>query len=143
MANLTPEQQATLEQWAADGATLNDVQARLKSEFGIGITYMEARLLLIDLQVKIKDKVKDVPKPAEAVAAPASGGIVMTVDPAPVPGAIISGTVTFSDSVTAKWFLDEMGRPGLKAADPTYQPPAEDIPEFQRELDRILSEAGV
>ena len=143
MANLTPEQQATLEQWAADGATLNDVQARLKSEFGIGITYMEARLLLIDLQVKIKDKVKEVPKPVEEPAAPAAGGIVMTVDPAPVPGSIISGSVTFSDSVTAKWFLDEMGRPGLKAADPTYQPPPGDIPAFQTELDRILSEAGV
>jgi hypothetical protein len=143
MTKLTPEQQTTLEQWAADGATLNDVQQRLKSEFDISITYMEARLLLIDLQVKIKDKVKEVPKAAEPAPVPTDGGITMTVDSAPISGSIISGKVTFSDGVNAAWYLDEMGRPGLKSQDPAYQPPPQDIPAFQKELDRVLGEAGV
>ena len=45
MDKLSPEQQSALEQWAADGATLNDIQQRLKTAFGISITYLDARML--------------------------------------------------------------------------------------------------
>ena len=55
MSNLTPEQLAQVEQWAADGATLNDVQTRLKNELGISLTYLEARLLMLDVGVRLKD----------------------------------------------------------------------------------------
>ena len=65
MANLTPEQRTALEQWAADGATLNDVQQRLKAQFDVSLTYLDARLLLLELQVKLKDKPRDEPKPEE------------------------------------------------------------------------------
>ncbi|GEP42855.1 hypothetical protein [Brevifollis gellanilyticus] len=71
MSNLTPEQLAQVEQWAADGATLNDVQSRLKSELGIALTYLEARLLMVEVGVRIKDKPREQPKPeAAAPAAP-------------------------------------------------------------------------
>lgn len=153
MANLTSEQQTALEQWAADGATLNDIQQRLKTEFGVNLTYLDARLLLLDLQVKLKDKKPAEPGKVEAPAAapeapdepepPAStGGVKMTVDQVTVPGAVISGKVTFTDGKTVGWYLDQMGRPGLRAPEPGYQPPPQDIPGFQAELDRVLLEAG-
>ncbi len=69
MAELTAEQKQAVGQWAGEGATLNDIQTRLKSEFGLSMTYMEARLLVTELEVRLKDKA---PKPApetEAVAA--------------------------------------------------------------------------
>ncbi len=65
MAELTAEQKQKVGQWAEEGATLNDIQSRLKSEFGLSMTYMEARLLMMELEVKLKDKNK--PSQTEAV----------------------------------------------------------------------------
>ena len=39
MAQLSPEQLAHVEQWASEGANLNQVQDRLRSEFDINLTY--------------------------------------------------------------------------------------------------------
>jgi hypothetical protein len=155
---LTPEQQAALELWAGEGATLNDIQQRLKNDFGIVLTYLDARLLLLDLQVKLKDKPREQPKPEEpaapappvedaqedeAEAAPAApGALQLTVDQITIPGAIVSGRVTFSDGQSAGWYLDQMGRLGLRGTEPGYKPPAEDVPLFQQELDRVLAQAG-
>lgn len=144
MAKLSSEQQSALEQWAAAGATLNDIQQRLKSEFGISLTYLDARLLMTDLQVKIQDKRKDEPKVEASPLPPEpAAGIKMTVDKVPMAGMLISGAVTFSDGITCVWHLDQMGRPGLSGQAPNYQPPEQDIPVFQTELDRVLVEAGL
>jgi hypothetical protein len=35
-----------------------------------------------------------------------------------------------------------MGRLGLGGAPQGYQPPSADVPAFQRQLDRVLMEAG-
>ncbi len=168
MANLTAEQLAKVEQWAADGATLNDVQSRLKSEFDLTLTYLEARLLMLDVGVRIKDKPREQPKleaPAPSAdlpedvpedfgadeapldvddpsAAPFGGSVVLTADQVTMPGALISGSVTFSDGQVAKWSLDQMGRLGLGGAPQGYQPPKGDIPQFQQQLDLLMQRAG-
>lgn len=164
---LTPEQHAAVQQWASDGATLNDVQRRLKEEFGVNITYLDARLLLLDLQVQLKDKPKakepvppepapelgpDDALPDDSEAAempldgttgePGTGQVRLTVDQIAIPGAVVSGKVTFSDGQNAGWYLDQMGRLGLGGVEPGYKPPALDVPVFQQELDRVLMEAG-
>jgi len=54
----------------------------------------------------------------------------------------ISGSVTFSDGVSATWALDQMGRLALKAASPGYRPPQEDLREFQLALQRELQKQG-
>lgn len=56
MAALTAEQKQTVSQWAEEGATLNDIQSRLKQELGVSMTYMEARLLVMELGLSLKDK---------------------------------------------------------------------------------------
>jgi hypothetical protein len=154
MAQLSPDQLSTVQAWAEAGATLNDIQSRLKSELSIQITYLEARVLMTELQVRIKDKPRE-PVKVEAPAAPApaatelptdahsAASLNMTVDEVPLPGTLISGRATFSDGVTTQWFLDQMGRPGLRGTDPSYQPPPGDIPVFQSELDRVLVAAGL
>lgn len=152
---LTPEQLAAVQQWAGEGATLNDVQQRLKQQFGLSITYLDARLLLLDMEVKLKDKPREQPKAAEpemAAAAPAveadnspaetAGGVTVTVDELAIAGAMVSGQVTFTDGKTASWFIDQMGRLGMRAPEPGYKPPAEDVPVFQQELDRLLVNLG-
>ncbi|MEI7954750.1 MAG: hypothetical protein WCJ66_06235, partial [Verrucomicrobiota bacterium] len=40
-SQLTTEQKASLVEWAGEGATMSDLQRRLKEEFQLGITYME------------------------------------------------------------------------------------------------------
>lgn len=160
MANLTPQQRQLVEQWAAEGASLNQIQDRLRTELATTLTYMETRLLIMELGVKIQDKPREAPpeeKPAPAPAsdgavpvadevlapdAPAGGALKVSVDEVPPPGAIISGRATFSDGVTVQWFMDQQGRFGMRGPAPGYQPPAADIPSFQAELDNILQLRG-
>ncbi len=155
MANLTPQQRQLVEQWAAEGANLNQVQDRLRSECSTTLTYMETRLLLMELAIKIQDKPREVPPaevpvvpPAADEAADATGtaldvsALNVSVDEVPPDGAILSGKATFSDGVTVMWFMDQEGRFGMRGPAPEYQPPPADIPAFQGELDRILSTRG-
>jgi len=162
MANLTPQQRQLVEQWAAEGANLNQIQDRLRSECDTTLTYMETRLLIMELGVKLQDKPREVEKPAPEPVAPADaaaddvamadealapdgtrgGALKISVDEVPPAGAIISGRVTFSDGVTVQWFMDQQGRFGMRGPAQGYQPPAADIPAFQAELDSILQQSG-
>jgi hypothetical protein len=167
MLKLTPEQLSQVEAWAAEGASLNDVQGRLKEHFGLNITYLDARLLMLDIGVKLKDKPRAEAKPEAAPAsaeadealtdwedepsAPAplpqtpaagKGGVTISTDQITLPGAIISGKVTFSDGQLVSWQLDQFGRLSMKDAPMGYKPPPGDIPQFQQQLDRVLQRAG-
>ena len=166
MPKLTKEQEQIVKQWAADGANLNEIQDRLNREHEINLTYLDARLLVIELGLKLQEKKKDTPPEAkpEAVApspgedelsdeapapegtppqAPAGvGSVKIVLDQIAIPGNVVSGKVTFSDGQTAGWYLDQMGRLGMTAPTPGYKPPAADIPVFQRELDVALQRAG-
>lgn len=157
MANLSPEQLQQVESWAEAGANLNDIQSRLKSDFGISLTYLDARMLMIETGVRLKEKAKEVFKPspeAEPAPAPApapttaedwsasdsggTGGVSVTADATPAPGAIASGRATFSDGQSAIWYVDQNGQLGIKAPTPGYQPPQNDIPIFEQQLDVLL-----
>jgi hypothetical protein len=155
---LTAEQKQKVSEWAEAGATLNELQSRLKTEFGLTMTYMEARLLAMELEVRLKDKtVKAAPvaeaaalapvtaeeEMAEAFDGPGPESFAMAKDELVVPGALVSGTVTFSDGMQAKWFLDQTGRLSLKAGHAGYQPPQVDVPKFQQELEKILVKMGM
>ena len=162
MATLTKEQEQAVAQWAEEGANLNDIQARLKSEFDVTVTYLDARILVMGLGVSLKEKKKETPPAEKTEAAPPpsqagpvddeaellppaggpGGKVSISVDQLAIPGAMVSGKATFSDGVTAGWYLDQTGRLGLKAPTPGYQPPAADIPVFQQELDLALQRAG-
>lgn len=166
MASLNPQQRQLVEQWAAEGANLNQIQDRLRTECSVTLTYMETRLLIMELGVKIQEKQREqppapvqppAPPDAEAEAdvavedfaddgaapAPAGGGqLKVTVDDVPPAGAVVSGKATFSDGNTIQWFMDQMGRFGMRGGPPGYQPPPADIPAFQRELDTLLQLRG-
>jgi hypothetical protein len=57
-------------------------------------------------------------------------------------GALVSGTVTFSDGVKASWSLDQFGRLGLSSGKPNYRPSEEDLQSFQEELTRLIQNRG-
>jgi len=70
------------------------------------------------------------------------GAVTLTADQITAVGALISGSVTFSDGQVAKWYLDQMGRLGLSGAPQRYQAPKGDIPQFQQQLDLLMTHAG-
>jgi hypothetical protein len=131
-----------------EGASLAEVQRRLKDDCGIGLTYMEVRFLVDDLKLQLQEQ----PKPSEAadrLAAakqegetarrePAAGGLRVTLDSVTRPTALASGKVTFSDGETAEWLLDQTGRLGLNPSTPGYRPSDADVLAFQQELPRVV-----
>lgn len=60
-----------------------------------------------------------------------------------LPGAMASGTVTFSDGVSGKWIVDNYGRPGFtEISQPGYRPSAADAQAFMQELSASLQKRG-
>ncbi len=158
---LDDTQRQTVAKWIADGAKLSEIQSRLASEFGIKLTYMEARFLVDDLKLTPKDpeppKTPEPPPaanpaavapdaataPAGATATPAAGGKVsVIVDQITRPGAIVSGKVTFSDGQSADWYLDQTGRLGVVPKQQGYKPSAADVQDFQLALQQEVAKLG-
>jgi hypothetical protein len=158
---LTSEHKEAVATWVAAGATLNEIQDRLKNELGVTLTFMDTRFLLSDLGLTLKPEAGEAEVVDVGGAETGVGGGVddagvlagdegdvdgglgaaqvrVTVDVVTVPGTMVSGKVTFTDGVTAGWYLDQMGQLGLSGVDRTYQPPEADVAAFQRELQRAL-----
>jgi hypothetical protein len=76
--------------------------------------------------------------------APAGGSVRVSLDNVTlIPGALASGTVTFSDGVTGKWIVDNMGRPGFtEISQPGYRPSPADSQAFMQELSVALQQRG-
>jgi hypothetical protein len=171
MAQLTEEQKKTVAQWVSEGSSLNDVQDRLKREFDITLTYLDARLLVMELGLKLQEKKQPEPVKPEEPPVPgpddalgeeglppeyaeaelmeddslpggAGSSVSVSLDAITLPGTMVSGKVTFSDGKIGGWHVDQMGRLGLQPPEPGYQPSTADIPAFQRELDRLLRQRG-
>jgi hypothetical protein len=157
---LDEAQRVTVAKWIADGAKLSEIQSRLAAEFGLKLTYMEARFLVDDLKLTPKDpeppKVVEPPAaaapletktvPAAPVSplagAPAGGKVTVGVDQITRPGAIVSGKVTFSDGQIADWYLDQTGRLGVVPKVPGYKPSAADVQDFQVALQQEVAKLG-
>lgn len=167
---LTPQQIETVASWIRSGASLSDVQKRLAAELNVHLTYLDVRFLVDDLNLTLVDKPKPVPaQPAsQAHKAPASdesfdedyvgaedqplpadptgtlpeGKVSVEVDPIARPGALVSGSVVFSDGQNAQWYLDQTGRLGLVPPSAGYKPSESDILAFQRQLQTAMERMG-
>ncbi len=73
-----------------------------------------------------------------------AGNVSVSVDKVTLlPGALASGSVTFSDGVTAKWIVDQYGRPGFtEVSKPGYRPSPADGQAFMQELSLQLQKRG-
>jgi len=152
--NLEDSQKKQIAAWIAEGLKLSEIQNRIESEFGLRLTYMEARFLLDDLSLAPKDPESSQPVPAgapanlaepefeatEAIPEPdfGTGAVTVTVDQLVRAGALISGQVTFSDSKKAAWYLDQYGRLGLIPEEKGMKPSEADLKEFQTQLQALL-----
>ena len=168
--NLDDAQKKKVTEWIAEGLKLSEIQKRLGDELGLRLTYMEARLLVDDLKLMPKDTERPKPmdlsgkppdqganapvagvEPSEETGEslpegelpkPGAGNVKVKVDQIAQPGAVVSGSVTFSDGNTAAWYLDQFGRLGLAPKKQGYKPPASDLQVFQTELQNELAKMG-
>lgn len=144
--SLTEDQRASISKWIEEGASLSDIQKRLKEEFQLSLTYLETRLLADDLKLRLKEPerpIEPLPLPTPDKAASAPGGKVsVTIDQITRPGAMVSGRATFSDGQSAEWYLDQTGRLGLNPSTPGYRPSQQDVMDFQIELEKLARSQG-
>ncbi|MEM7145066.1 MAG: hypothetical protein AAF591_08000 [Verrucomicrobiota bacterium] len=57
--DLTDEQKASVQSWADAGESLGEIQARMRDEFELaGLTFLDARLLLAELGISLKEEEK-------------------------------------------------------------------------------------
>lgn len=159
---LTDLQKKSVADWVKEGCGLADVQRRLTGELGVTGTYMEVRLLLIEMGLQVKETKKRQSPVEDTLAGPmhepqergakglagaaqqgGSGhGVSVSVDRVTVPGSVVSGSVVFSDGTRATWFVDQMGRLALNPSKPGYSPSQADIQAFQTELKNALAKFG-
>ncbi len=154
----TEEQQARVREWAAEGAGLSEIQTRLAEEFELRLSYMDVRMMVLELGVTIREKRGSEPKPKPADTAGEAddpdgeddeplpldgGGVRVEVSRLAQPGFALNGDVTFSDGVTAQWGITARGELSLAAADPAYRPSADDVQAFQMRLRELISGQGL
>ncbi len=166
---LTDIQKQTVAEWVAKGASLAEVQRQMQETLGIKATYMDVRFLVLELGVAVKEKPAPRPPAPPPTPAPAGAGgfdpgaeadlgaddgpdlgasppgastVRVDLDRIMKPGSLVSGTVVFSDGVSAAWALDQFGRLALNPAQPGYQPGPQDVQAFQMELRRALEKRG-
>ena len=148
---LSDSQKSSVAQWIADGKTLADVQKLLREEFSLSMTYMDVRFLVDDLNIDFAEPEPEPQATAEAGAEPEllepevadGGGVTVDVDALMLPGALVSGSVTFSDGKSLKWQLSSAGQLGLIPGDDAeYRPSPEDVQEFQNQLQTVLQKKG-
>ena len=150
VSDLSSEQVEMVKEWVAEGAQMADLQKRLKDDFGFNVTYMDTRFLSLDLALnfQVGEEESEGPNDIENLEAQEEVDleplvqdretVTVTLDQVARPGAMVSGTVTFSDRMKALWLIDEMGRPSIDPDQPGYQPSEADLVSFQAELKGLL-----
>ena len=82
---------------------------------------------------------EEVEDEADEEAAPGEGGTKITMDDEPIPGAVMSGHVTFASGAAGKWVFSRMGQLGLSELDEgSAKPTQEDFMLFQQELQAMI-----
>lgn len=150
VSDLSSEQVEMVKEWVAEGAQMADLQKRLKDDFGFNVTYMDTRFLSLDLALNFQVGEEESEGPNDIENSEAQEEVdleplvqdretvTVTLDQVARPGAMVSGTVTFSDGMKALWLIDEMGRPSIDPDQPGYQPSEADLVTFQAELKGLL-----
>lgn len=148
----TDEQTSAVVDWLGQGRSLSDIQQALKVDYNLTLTYMELRFMVDDLEIPLNG---DEAQASDATSEEASetvlepepvleqSGVQIDVDALVLPGALVSGSVTFSDGESLKWQLAATGQLGLIPGDnPDYRPSPEDIQSFQDQLEDVLRSKG-
>lgn len=116
---------------------------RAKEKLGLGKSE-EAHAALDEDELPPEEYAEDEAFPEEDALPAGPSSVSLTVDKVTLlPGALASGTVTFSDGVTGKWVVDNYGRPGFtEISKPGYRPTPTDAQAFMQQLTQALQKRG-
>lgn len=144
--NLQPNQQKELKTWLDLGLSLSQIQKNIQEKWHLSITYMDLRLLIDDLHLNFPEKkesqIKEVSTVLEEPSEEPLGKVSVDLDAIAAPGALVNGTVTFSDGEVCQWKLNQLGQLGLVPSKHGYKPSQEDLVEFQKALQAKLESRG-
>tara|TARA_B100001093_G_scaffold507006_1_gene566883 strand:- start:446 stop:916 length:471 start_codon:yes stop_codon:yes gene_type:complete len=154
--DITESQKSTIADWVKRGETIAIIQRRLREEMELSLTYMDVRFLVDDLnlvysepveicEIEEESAVNEEPMHAsDSIEEPELvNSVEVNVDPVTPPGALVCGTVNFSDGKQMAWQLSAAGQLGLVPGDdPDYRPNPEDLQEFQSQLQQVLQKHG-
>ena len=110
--NLSEQQKKAVAAWVAEGASIAEVQKRLRDDFQVSLTYMDTRFLIDDLGLAFKS-----PEPPKTAAAPSSTSRKTGTDPVDADAELIdegddyaAGFDAFADDLPP--VADDPGVPG-------------------------------
>lgn len=116
--NLTTDQKTAVRTWITGGASISDVQRRLRDEFNVSLTFMETRFLIDDLGLDLKAPPKPAAPPPTAAAAASGPGAAADAELVDDGDAFAAGADEFADEAvpasggTATVEVDRVTRPG-------------------------------
>lgn len=91
----------------------------------------------------VEDEDDDIPQNVPEATAETTNVRVELDNVTVIPNAVASGSVTFTDGVTGKWFIDGQGYPGFtQISQPGYRPTQADAQAFMQELNAALQKRG-
>ena len=154
--DITESQKVRIADWVKQGETIAFIQRRLREEMELSLTYMDVRFLVDDLNLVYSESedscemneesavnVEEI-QASDTIEEPELvSGVKVNVDPVTPPGALVCGTVKFSDGKQLAWQLSAAGQLSLVPGDdPDYRPNPEDLQEFQSQLQQVLQKHG-
>ena len=154
--DITESQKVMIADWVKQGETIAIIQRKLREEMELSLTYMDVRFLVDDLNLVYSESedscemneesavnVEEI-QASDTIEEPELvSGVKVNVDPVTPPGALVCGTVNFSDGKQLAWQLSAAGQLGLVPGDdPEYRPNPEDLQEFQTQLQQVLQKHG-
>ena len=149
--DLSKEQVEFVSNLVNAGESIAKIQSLLKENFSLSLTYMDVRFLVDDLGVTYPKIIEDQDSKikeeefndSNKLIDESNKGVILDIDAVVRPGALVSGTVVFSDKVKMNWQLSNAGQLGLiPGDDPDYRPLPEDMQSFQEQLQKVLQEKG-
>ena len=116
MSTMVNEQQlAAIKTWAAGKVDLNGIQKKLQSEFGLHLTYMEVRFLMLDHGIELVTETEKEGTPAasspdaqqqatqETPPVEQGGKVRVELDDLQLPGTLLSGKAHFPGGAEGAW----------------------------------------
>lgn len=154
--DITESQKVRIADWVKQGESIAFIQRRLREEMELSLTYMDVRFLVDDLNLVYSEPEDDCEmddesaineeeiESSDAIEEPELvSSVQVNVDPVTPPGALVCGTVNFSDGKQLAWQLSAAGQLGLVPGDdPDYRPTPEDLQDFQSQLQQVLQKHG-
>lgn len=138
--DLSQEQKSLIEQWVNEGQDFNALQKSINNQFGLKLTFMDTRFLILDMGLQIQTKEEDPSETREPAltTTKGTGQLELSISEITRPGMAVSGDVIFPSGAFGIWFIDSQYRIGIDPDASSPEPTEKDMNSFQTEIKGFL-----